>query len=171
MPAKQPAEDLGGLPEPVSTELFQPVSSAPRRPLRGAVVGSTAEKQRRRVRKQANRADFDPHAAVDAALAKLRASARPIRQGPLSLDAQIRMASTLSRQFYREAKGQTKDGTRLTPNGRKQAAVAWGVATDKLAMLQNRPPLPPHAEDQDARRPAVLELGQKLAALSQAPKP
>ena len=126
---------------------------------------SPAEQRRTRQKAHAPRADFNPHAAVSAAVQTLKANGTLGLRAPLDLDTQVRMASTLVAQFFGEAQGETSSGERMNANSRKQAAVAFGVVTDKLAMLQGRPTQILRVEEAETQRPAVLALVRKLATV------
>jgi hypothetical protein len=124
---------------------------------------SRAERARMTQKRESNRADYNPHVAVSAAVKTLKANGTLGLRAPLTLDEQVRMASTLVSQFFGEAQGETSSGERMNANSRKQAAVAFGVVTDKLAMLQGRPTQILRVEEAETQRPAVLELVRKLA--------
>lgn len=167
-PSPTPAPPLDGLQDPVPVELFQPVGSRPdvvALPRPHPSGRSRPARRQQTQKRQSNRADFNPHAAVTAAVTRLKAAGTHGLRAPLDLETQVRMASTLVQQFYIEAQGRPDSGERMTANARKQAAIAYGVVTDKLAMLQGRPTQILQVEEAEAQRPAVWELVRKLAAV------
>jgi hypothetical protein len=147
---------------PVSDDLDATLLTAAPLPI---TQRSQAEQRLTRQKTESNRADFNPHVAVRRAAKALVAAGPGELAAPLSLETQVSMASTLMGQFYREAQGKTSSGERMTASGRKQAAVAFGVVTDKLAMLQGRPRQLVTPAEAETKRPAVLELVRKLAGV------
>ena len=127
---------------------------------------STPEKRRRVQRVASNRdaAHFNAHVAVhaEAQAAKNARGALTGLKPVMSLELQQRLASAIAKKFGSKLLKRDSD-QRLTPSASKQYAAAWGIATDKLTILQGRPTQILRVEEAEAQRPAVLELVRKLA--------
>lgn len=124
----------------------------------------------RRDKANASRGDFNAHAAVRSSVKTLKASGDTYGLvPPLTREEMLGMTTTLIRQFAGEAQGTASSGERLTSNGRKQAAIAFGVVVDKHSELQARPKPVIQAAEAETLRPAILSLAAKLAELDSQP--
>ena len=151
-------------PEPsVSPETAErePSAAAPG----SAPTFSAAEKRIRHRRNKANQDEtpagrLNPHAAVGHASRQLRSSGH--YHAPLTVEEQVRMASTLSSQFFEMARIDDDPARHLRANDVKHWATAWAIVTDKLALLQGRPTQ--IVALHETARPSLRTLGLKLAS-------
>ena len=58
---------------------------------------------------------------------------------------------------------------RVSASALKHFATAWGIASDKLTILQGRPTQIIRHEESEAQRPAIWALVQRLTELEQIP--
>jgi hypothetical protein len=139
----------------------------------GLVTAQSRAEQRIRHRQaQAQRAERNPHFAVTAeAQAAKNNRSHLTGLSVLSLEDQQRLASEIVETFghlalERDPNTGQRSETKVSASARKNFATAWGIGSDKLAMLQGRPRQPQQpTEEADTQRPAVLDLVRKLAAV------
>ena len=150
----------------------QPGSS---RPPANQTLPHVSVRQARQSRAPDAEARLNPHVAVNL-VGQLAKTGRRHLTGLgaiASLDEQQRLATQILRRFGTlalqvEDPGAARPGQRLSASARKNFAVAWGIASDKLTILQGRPTQIIRHEETEAQRPAVWELVERLASIRKA---
>jgi hypothetical protein len=118
---------------------------------------------------------LDPHTAVNLEAKQAKRNRSHLTGLTVaSLQEQQQLATRILRRFGDLAL--TDPTTKLESTGKpmsasalKNFATAWGIASDKLTILQGRPTQILRVEESEEARPAVWELARKLARVNQTP--
>jgi hypothetical protein len=154
----------------VNDETGRPAGDAPSLPSRPSPPSAAQRRQSRPLAAQR----FDPHTAVnlDAQMARRNRSHLTGLRDVATLTEQQQLATSILRRYgamaLTEPGQEVRPGVTLSASALKNFAVAWGIASDKLTILQGRPTEILRVEESESQRPAILALVRKLANLREA---